>query len=71
MRLQDVETKEDFDELLEIYATSLAPIEVKLQATNKAKAMFPQFDTSSHLPTAEVLQMIKDGESDISDMGGY
>lgn len=71
MKLDEVQTKEDFLELLEIYKTSNAPIEVREQAINKLKSSFPHWDDTHHLPTMEVLQMIKDGESDISDMGGY
>jgi len=71
MRLNEVETQEDYNELMEIYETSNAPIEIREEAMTKLKATFPQYDTSSHLPTKEILAMIKEGESDISDMGGY
>lgn len=71
MRIDEVETQQDFNELMQIYETSNAPIEAREQAIARLKARFPQFDTSNRLPTKEVLQMIKDGQSDISDMGGY
>jgi len=71
MTLHEVETKEDFQELIGIYETSNAPIEVRENAINKLKATYPHWDETHHVPTKEVLQMIKEGESDISDMGGY
>lgn len=71
MRITEVETKEDYLELMQIYETSNAPIDVRAGAINKLKATFPHWDETHHLPTKEVLQMIKEGESDTSDMGGY
>jgi hypothetical protein len=32
--------------------------------------MFPEFDNSNRLPSKEIFQMMKDGEADISDIGG-
>ena len=70
MRLEEIETQEDFDEKMEIYKTSNAPLEMRQEYIQKLKAMYPQFDNSNRLPNKEILQMMKDGEADISDMGG-
>ena len=70
MRLEEIETQEDYNEQMEIYKTSSAPLEMREEAIKKLKAMFPMFDNSNRLPSKEILQMMRDGEADISDMGG-
>ena len=70
MRLEEIETQEDFDEQMEIYKTSSAPQETRDEFIKKLKAMFPEFDNSNRLPSKEIFQMMKDGEADISDIGG-
>lgn len=70
MRLEEIETQEDFDEKMEIYKTSSAPLEMRQEYIQKLKAMYPQFDNSNRLPSREILQMMKDGEADIDDIGG-
>ena len=70
MRLEEIETQEDYNEQMEIYKTSSAPLEQRQEAIKKLQAMFPMFDNSNRLPSKEILQMMRDGEADISDMGG-
>ena len=70
MRLDEIETQEDFDEKMEIYKTSSAPLETRQEYIQKHKAMYPQFDNRNRLPSREILQMMKDGEADIDDIGG-
>ena len=70
MRLEEIETQEDFDEQMEIYKTSSAPLEMRQEFIKKLKAMYPQFDNSNRLPSAELLQSIRDGEADIDYLGG-
>lgn len=70
MRLEEIETQEDFDEQLEIYKTSNAPLEMRQEYIKKLQAMYPEFDNSNRLPSKEIFQMMKDGEADIDDLGG-
>lgn len=70
MRLDEIETQEDFDEQLEIYKTSNAPLEMRQEYIKKLQAMYPEFDNSNRLPSKEIFQMMKDGEADIDDLGG-
>lgn len=69
MTIDEIETQEDFDEKMEIYKTSSAPLETRQEYIQKLKAMYPQFDNSNRLPSREILQMMKDGEADIDDIG--
>ena len=70
MRLEESETQEDFDEQLEIYKTSSAPLEKRQEYIKKLQAMYPEFDNSNRLPSKEIFKMMKDGEADIDDLGG-
>lgn len=70
MRLDEIETQEDFDEQMEIYKTSSAPLEMRKEYIKKLKAMYQQFDNSNRLLSKEILQSIRDGEADIDDLGG-
>ena len=70
MRLDEIETQEDFDEQMEIYKTSSAPLEMRQEFIKKLRAMYPEFDNSNRLPSKEILQSIRDGEADIDDLGG-
>lgn len=70
MIIDEIDTQEDFDEQLEIYKTSSAPLEMRQEYIKKLKAMYPQFDNSNRLPSKEILQMMRDGEADIDDIGG-
>ncbi|WP_067177051.1 hypothetical protein [Sulfurospirillum sp. UCH001] len=69
MKLEEIETQEDFDEQMEIYKTSNAPLEMRQEYIKKLRAMYPEFDNSNRLPSKEIFQMMKDGEADISDIG--
>lgn len=66
-----VSSQEEFDDLLNNYDVSEAPLELRSEAKRELKAQHPQFDKVDKLPTAELYQEMKDGESDISDMGGF
>ena len=70
MRLDEIETQEDYNEQLEIYKTSSAPFEMRQEYIKKLQAMYPEFDNSNRLPSKEIFQMMKDGEADIDDIGG-
>ena len=70
MRLDEIETQEDYNEQLEIYKTSSAPLEMRQEYIKKLQAMYPEFDNSNRLPSKEIFQMMKDGEADIDDIGG-
>lgn len=69
MIIDEIETQEDFDEQLEIYKTSNAPLEMRQEYIKKLQAMYPQFDNSNRLPSKKILQSIRDGEADIDDLG--
>lgn len=71
-RVSEVEDKIDFDDLMDSFKLSTAPLEIRQEAMEYLKAQYPQYDEQSHTPTKEVIQMIKDGEADIDDIGnGY
>jgi len=71
-KVSEIEDKADYDDLMENIKLSSAPLEIRQEAINYLKTQHPQYDEKRHTPTKEVLQMIKDGESDISDIGnGY
>ena len=67
----DVEDRQDYDDMLQGFKMSEAPLEVKQEAINFLKAQYPQYDVIDHLPTKEILEQIKAGEADIDDIGGY
>jgi hypothetical protein len=66
-----VSTKEDFDILLNRFKTSEAPLDVRQEAMRELKAQHPKFDAIDKLPSKELSTEMKDGEADISDMGGF
>ena len=68
MRLEEIETQEDFDEQMEIYKTSNAPLKMRQEYIKKLRSMYPEFDNSNRLPNKEIFQMMKDGEADIDDI---
>ena len=70
MRLDEIETQEDFNEQMEIYKTSSAPLAQREEAIKNLKAKFPLFDNSSRLPSKEIFKMMKEGEADTDDIGG-
>ena len=70
MRLEEIETQEDYNEQMQIYKTSSAPFEMRQEYIKKLQAMYPEFDNSNRLPSKEIFQMMKDGEADIDDIGG-
>jgi hypothetical protein len=53
------------------FALSDAPIELKKEAMDELKKVHHIFDDKKHITPKEVLQMIKDGEADTSDINGY
>lgn len=67
----EIETKEDFDELMLNFRMSKASLDERDEAINYLKKQYPQFDIKDHLPTRELLQQIKDSEADTNDINGY
>ena len=66
MILSEVDSQEDFDELIDIYRMSEAPIEVRKAAIEKAKKEFPEFDTDKiHQVRKDVMDNIRDGRADL------
>lgn len=66
-----VSSKEEFDALITNYELSSAPIDLIEKAIRELKLLNPQFDDKlNKAPSEELAKAIKDGESDISDMGG-
>lgn len=71
-RVAKVEDKVDYDDLMESFKLSSAPLEVRQEAMEYLKAQHSQYDEKQHIPTKEILQAIRDGEADIDDIGtGY
>lgn len=67
-RIQEVETKSEYDELMNAFKTSNAPIELKQEAIKELKKAHKYYNDEENIPTKEVLQLIKDSEADISDI---
>ena len=70
-RIIGIETQDDFDTLLNILETSEAPLETRNEAIRELKAQHSKFCKVDKLPSKELHAEMKDGESDISDMGGF
>ena len=70
-RINEVETKSEYDDLMNSFELSDAPIELKQEAIKELKKAHILFDDERHTTPKEVLQMIKDGEADTSDINGY
>ncbi len=70
-RINEVETKSEYDDLMNSFALSDAPFELKKEAMDELKKVHHIFDDKKHITPKEVLQMIKDGEADTSDINGY
>lgn len=70
-KIGSISTKEDFDKLLDGFKTSEAPLEIRQEAMRELKAQHPKFDAVDKLPSKELYAELKDGEADISDMGGF
>jgi len=71
MKFDDIETQADYNRKMVSFETSSAPFDVREKAIRELKAAFPNFDTSEIITPKEVLQMMKDGEADLSDMNGF
>ena len=67
-RIQEVETKSEYDELMNAFKTSNAPIELKQEAIKELKKVHKYYNDEENIPKKEVLQLIKDSEADISDI---
>ena len=67
----DIEDKVDYDDMMNGFKMSSADLELRQEAMNYLKAQYPQYDDKKHIPTKEVLQMIKEGEADIDDINGF
>ena len=70
-KISTISTKNAYDELLNSLKTSEAPLEIREEAIRELKAQKPQFDAVDRLPSKELFEQLKDGEEDISDMGGF
>ena len=70
MLIEEITDQEDFDEQMEIYKTSSAPIEMRQERIQKLRAMYPQFDNSNRLPSKEIFRMMEDCKADTDGMDG-
>ena len=70
-KINEVETKSDYDYLMNSFKLSSAPLELRQEAMKALQVKYPSFDDAKHTTSKEVLQMIKDGEADIDDINGY
>ena len=73
-RINEVETKSEYDELMDNFKYSKAPLKLRQEAMDELKKIHSIFDDEGrkHTTPKEVLQMIKEGEADISDLcNGY
>lgn len=67
-KILEIETKSEYDDLMNSFVLSDAPLELKKEAMDELKKVHHIFDDKKHITPKEVLQMIKEGEADISDM---
>lgn len=70
-KILEIETKSEYDDLMNSFALSDAPLELKKEAMDELKKVHHIFDDKKHITPKEVLQMIKEGGADISDINGY
>lgn len=70
MKKEDVRSIQDFEEVMNGYKMSSAPLEVREVAMKELKLMYPDFDTTQKDQNQEVVDMIKAAAPDTSDMGG-
>jgi replicative DNA helicase len=70
-KILEIETKSEYDDLMNSFVLSDAPLELKQEAIKELKKAHILFDDERHTTPKEVLQMIKDGEADTSDINGY
>lgn len=70
-KINEVETKGDYDYLMNSFKLSSAPLELRQEAMKALQVKYPQYDDAKHTTSKEVLQMIKDSEADIDDINGY
>ena len=70
MLIEEIEDQEDFDEQIEIYKTSNAPLAKRQEFIKKLRAMYPQFDNSNRLPSKEIFRMMEDCKADTDGMDG-
>lgn len=67
-KIEEIETKSDYDDLMNSFKLSSAPLELRQEAMKALQIKYPHFDDTKHITSKEVLQMIKDGEADISGL---
>jgi len=70
-RIDEVSDAEEFKILIESFKLSQAPTELRDEAIRALRARHPEYDTAVKTPTRELLEQIKEGEADTSDMDGY
>ena len=68
--IAEITNIEDFKAKLLTYEASPVPEELKLEAIRYLKATHPEFDDTKGAVSEKILADIKEGEADISDMGG-
>ena len=67
-RIEVVETKLEYNDLLNSFKTSDAPIEIKELAIKTLKKAHKHFNDDENITPKEVMQLIKESEADISDI---
>ena len=63
-----IKDKEDYEQMLDGFKTSAAPLEFREEAISLLKKMYPQYGTIEKLPTKELFELIKAGEADTDDI---
>lgn len=67
-RIEAVETKLEYNDLLNSFKTSDAPIEIKELAIQTLKKSTQAFNDDENITPKEVMRLIKESEADISDI---
>lgn len=70
-RVAEIETKTDFNELMQSFKLSNADDKIKEEAIIYLREQYPNFDIVDKFPSKELLEEIKAGEADIDDICGY
>jgi len=67
-KIKEISCKEDYEDLLSNFKTSIAPKEIIDEAIRELKLQHHEYDDNLDERRSELHKIIKDGEADISDI---
>jgi hypothetical protein len=69
-RIEEVSNLDEYKTLEAVYEGSPAPVEIRDEALRVLRATHPEYDTTKGSVSQEVIDLMKEGEPDTSDIGG-